>query len=208
MTQSFFDKVYSTTAQDAVEDLYDDWAATYDDDVSGNDYRTPARCAAALAEHLPDRDAPILDFACGTGLSGAALAEAGFTAIDGVDLSEPMLEIARKRGIYRSLAKAEPGAPPDARPGDYAAIAAVGALSPGAAPPEYFETLLDCLAPGGLLVVSYNDHTLAEPAYTSRLEDAIARGAVRERFREHGDHIVKLGATSTVYVLEKAATAA
>jgi len=203
MSTNFFDRVYGTTTQDAVEDLYEDWAETYDADLAEHGYRTPARCAAALAAHLADREAPILDFACGTGLSGAALAAEGFKVIDGVDLSEAMLTTARARNLYRHLAKAEPDAPPTAQPGDYAAIAAVGAVSPGAAPAHYLDALLDCLAPGGLLVLSFNDHTLDDPGYTSRLERALDRGIVRELFRDHGDHIVRLGSKSTVYVLEK-----
>ena len=203
MTSKFFDRAYRTTEQEAVKDLYEDWAETYDADVAENGYVTPARCAAALASQLADKDAPILDFACGTGLSGAALASQGYSVIDGVDLSEAMLDEARKRGIYRALTRGEPDQPPPAMPGDYAAISAIGALSPGAAPATYFEILLGCLAPGGLLVMSYNDHTLSDAAYTSRVADAIDTGAVDVRFREHGDHIVKLGSKSTVYVLEK-----
>ena len=205
MTSDFFDKVYRTTAQHAVETLYDEWAGTYDDDVTGNDYRTPGRVAAALAAHLPARDTPILDFACGTGLSGLALAQEGFSVIDGCDLSDPMLETARSLGIYRHLVKLAPDEAPEAAPGDYGAIAAIGALSPGAAPAHYLDILLARLAAGGLLALSYNDHTLAEPEYTSRLEQAIQTGTVAERFREHGDHLVKLGSKSTVYILEKQA---
>ena len=205
MGNDFFDKVYKTTEQNAVETLYDAWADSYDADVTGNDYRTPGRVAAALAAHLPERDTPILDFACGTGLSGKALAQAGFTVIDGCDLSEPMLRTARSLGVYRHLAKLAPDEAPDAAPGDYGAIAAIGAVSPGAAPASYLDILLDRLAPGGLLALSYNDHTLAEPEYTERLARAIDSGKVVERFREHGDHLVKLGSKSTVYILEKQA---
>jgi predicted TPR repeat methyltransferase len=203
MVSKFFDRVYRTTEQGAVEDLYDDWAETYDAELTESGYAAPGRCAAALAAQLPARDAPILDFACGTGLSGSALAAQGFTTIDGVDLSEAMLNVARKRGVYRNLVKADPDQPPSAAPGDYAAIAAVGAISPGAAPATFFDALLSCLAPGGLVVLSYNDHALADPEYASRLERALDDGIVRERFREHADHIVKLGSKSTVYVLEK-----
>lgn len=205
MGTNFFERVYGTTSQADVEALYEDWAGSYDADLTENGYLTPRRCAAALAAHLAERDAPILDFACGTGLSGAALAAEGFTVIDGVDLSEAMLEVARARGLYRHLAKTEPDVPPAAEPGSYAAIAAVGAVSPGAAPARYLDALLECLAPGGLLVLSYNDHTLADPEYTARLDSALARGIVRERVRDHGDHILRLGSKSTVYVLERLA---
>ncbi len=203
MGKKFFERAYRTTEQKEVEDLYEDWAATYDADVIENGYMTPARCASALASFLVERDAPILDFACGTGLSGMAVAEHGYTVIDGVDLSESMLETARKRGIYRALFKAEPDQAPDVAPGDYAAITAMGAISPGAASAVYFDMLLACLAPGGLFVFSYNEHTLADPDYTSRLDNALEKRIVRQCFHEHGDHIQKLGSKSSVYVLEK-----
>ena len=82
-------------------------------------------------------------------------------------------------------------------------MTAIGALSPGAAPAEFFDRLFERLVPGGLMVFSYNDHTLADPSYTSRLEAVLAEGRARERFREHGDHLAKLGSKSTVYVIEK-----
>ena len=105
MSNHSFHRVYHTTSQDSVETLYDDWAGTYDDDVTGNDYRTPGRVADAEAAHPPVGVAALHEFACGTGLSGAALAGVGFSVIDGCDLSEPMLETARARGIYRHLVK-------------------------------------------------------------------------------------------------------
>ena len=203
MGDKFFKRAYGTTNQDAVEALYEDWAKTYDADVQQHGYVTPARCAAALAQHLKRTDAPILDFACGTGLSGAALRGAGFTVLDGIDISAAMLEAARDRKIYRNLLKAEPGQSPPVDQGAYAAIAAIGAISPGAAPAEFFDILVSLLAPAGLLVMSFNDHTTSDPAYTSRLENALARGEVRQLFCETGDHIVKLGSKSTFYVLEK-----
>ena len=45
----------------------------------------------ALAQTMNVHDALILDFGCGTGLSGLALRAAGVQVIDGCDLSEGML---------------------------------------------------------------------------------------------------------------------
>ena len=203
MSNEFFKRAYETTTQDGVKDLYDDWAVSYDSDLIQNGYVTPKRCAAALAMHLSPRDVPILDFACGTGLSGAALAAQGFTVIDGIDISAKMINAARNRGIYRNLNTVEPGEPPNFTEGSYAAIAAMGAISRGAAPPEYIDFLLSCLAPGGILVMSFNDHTFSDPDYMSRLQNALDRGIAHERFQEHGDHIIRLGSKSIVYVLER-----
>ena len=143
----FLDNVYKTERGESMRRYYDDWADSYDTDLSANDYRTPRRCAAALAACLDDRDAPILDFACGTGISGVALKEAGFTTIDGSDISDGMLDKARAKGAYRDLFRVDPEAGLDTGARAYSAIAAVGAIGAGAAPAEYIDAALDHLAP-------------------------------------------------------------
>jgi SAM-dependent methyltransferase len=49
----------------------------------------------------------VLDQACGTGRVGLWLASKGVAAMDGVDLTDAMLERARTKGIYRHLAIAD-----------------------------------------------------------------------------------------------------
>ena len=202
MTQDkkYLDEVYKTSTADEQRALYDAWADTYDADLDENGYATPARCAALLAAHVSDKSRPVLDFACGTGLSGKALADAGFTTIDGTDISSGMLERAEKLGIYRTLTQVDPGEAP--AHGSYGAIAAMGAISTGAAEPQALDTLIDALAPGGLLVVSYNSHTLDNPAYTERMAE-VQESKARLVATDEGDHLPGLGLTSMVYLLER-----
>jgi SAM-dependent methyltransferase len=47
------------------------------------------------------------DLGCGTGRTGAWLRERGVEAIDGVDLTPEMLEVARSRGVHRRLVEAD-----------------------------------------------------------------------------------------------------
>ena len=49
----------------------------------------------------------VADLGCGTGRTGAWLAEQGVDAIDGVDLTPEMLEVARARGVHRRLVEAD-----------------------------------------------------------------------------------------------------
>lgn len=49
----------------------------------------------------------VLDLACGTGRIGAWLRSRTRAPIDGVDLTPEMLEVARRKGIYRSLRVAD-----------------------------------------------------------------------------------------------------
>lgn len=192
------------TARGAEEtrEIYAEWAEDYDETVAAAGYATPGRVAAALAAHLEDRGAPVMDFGCGTGLSGVALAREGFTAIDGTDITPEMLRRAREKGVYRDLTEGVSGEAPDLS--GYAAVTATGVVSLGAAPPETLATLLDAMVPGALLVFSYNESTLRERAFLAALTDAQAEGHTL-LWAQHGPHLPDHeGARwATVYVLRR-----
>ena len=81
---------------------YDDWASSYDEELSAWDYRSPDEAARLLAGYA-DPEARVLDAGCGTGLSGHALVAAGFSDIVGIDISVDSLRIAARRGVYREV---------------------------------------------------------------------------------------------------------
>lgn len=201
MNNGFLNQAYGARDADSTRDLYDDWAASYESELGENGYATPGRCAAALRAHIDDASAPVLDFGCGTGLSGLALRLAGFTTIDGVDLSADMLTQAETKDLYRSLRQIDAGEALTHAPGDYSAITAIGVI--GAAPISVFDTLMDGLASGGRLVFSFNDHALEDPQYEAKLHSYLDRQAARLLFKEHGDHIPGINLKSTVYIIEK-----
>jgi predicted TPR repeat methyltransferase len=200
MSNGFLSKAYQS--QDARQ-LYDDWAASYDAEVGENGYATPGRCATALRAQMADPTLPILDFGCGTGLSGLALRLAGFTNIDGLDLSAEMLEQAAKKSLYRSLTQVEAGQRLSHTPGTYAAICAIGVIGTGAAPISVFDILMGGLAPGGLLVFSFNDHALRDPVHEAKLQSYLTTDRAQILFQEYGDHLPGQNLNSTVYIIEK-----
>lgn len=203
MIRRFLDKVYGVKDAKETRALYDQWSESYEAELAENGYVTPSRCAAALAGAMAERDAPLLDFGCGTGLSGAALHAEGFSTIDGMDISAEMLEKARRKGVYRALTQVEAEAPLPVAPGDYRAITAIGVIGAGAAPLAVLDALHAALPSGGLLCFSFNDHTLADPAYEGRVCELVDYGGTRLLFREHGPHLPGLDMKSTVYILEK-----
>ncbi|MEM6342097.1 MAG: methyltransferase domain-containing protein [Pseudomonadota bacterium] len=200
----FLDKVYDARDGGETKALYDEWAASYDAEVTENGYVTPDRCARALKAQGADLKAPILDFGCGTGLSGLALRLAGFERIDGVDLSREMLAEAEAKSVYRNLSLITAGDNPVRKPGTYNAIAAIGVIGAGAAPISVFDTLMKALGPGGKLVFSFNDHALADKANEGRLAEWMDCGAARLLHREYGPHLTKADLNANVYVVEKA----
>lgn len=183
-------------------EMYRDWSNSYDADLAVKRYLTPGRIANALSQHLPDGPAPVLDFGCGTGISGAALLAVGIGPLHGCDITAEMVEKAGPKGIYDTLWVADPGAL-DATPGDYRAIVATGVVSLGAAPPDTMDMLIDALGPGGLLAMSFNDPTLEDGSYDARLTLHLESGALELLSREHGPHLEQLDMGSDVMVLRR-----
>lgn len=179
--------------------VYTDWADRYDADVKERGYVTPTRIAEALALHSKPGDC-ILDYGCGTGLSGLALQNAGLGPLHGTDIAQAMLDEAKPRNIYEKLWRSNPGDSP-CEAGEYSAIVATGVVSLGAAPPETFDLLLDCLGSGGHLALSFNDPTLEAGTYEARLE--ARRSDFRVLFREHGPHLTNAGMGADVMVLQR-----
>ena len=48
-----------------------------------------------------DRDARIIDVACGIGVVAEDLAPHGYTNIDGLDSSKGYIEVAKSKGLYK-----------------------------------------------------------------------------------------------------------
>jgi predicted TPR repeat methyltransferase len=202
MAEEYLRRVYDLETQDATDAYYSEWAATYDDEVTRQGYRSPQRCAEALAKFVP-ADRPVLDVGCGTGISGAALRAAGFADISGQDINAEMLELAKRSGLYRETWVTDLATPFPFKPGTYAALAAIGVIGIGAAPASLLGEALDALAPGGHLVFSYNDHALEQPQFPQALDDALASHAATQVFCERGPHFEALGTHSNVYVLRR-----
>ena len=182
--------------------IYANWAARYDDDLAEAGYETPHRIAAALAK-LTTPDARILDFGCGTGLSGQALQIAGFKNLDGIDISAPMLNKAQIRNIYHMLWQGQPGEMTGVTAGQYDVIVAAGVVSLGAAPPETLSMIIDHLAPEGLIGLSFNDPTLDHGSYEAVLDQETSLDRVRTLSCTHGPHLRQQKMGSNVIVLQR-----
>ncbi|MET0333073.1 MAG: tetratricopeptide repeat protein [Rhizobacter sp.] len=92
-------------ASDAyVEKTFDAFAATFDANLSALGYRAPTLVADLLAELLPPpaQQFAIHDLGCGTGLCGPLLRPWAHD-LSGCDLSQGMLEKARRRQAYDAL---------------------------------------------------------------------------------------------------------
>ena len=112
-----------------VTDLFDRYADSFDEALTGLAYRAPALIAEQLAEvaGTPAGQWRALDAGCGTGLCGPLL-RPWARHLTGVDLSPGMVDKARQRGSYDELVVAELTAFLTERPAGYDLIASADTL--------------------------------------------------------------------------------
>ncbi|MEJ2870127.1 methyltransferase domain-containing protein [Actinomycetospora sp. OC33-EN08] len=159
--------------------VYDEWAATYDDDLAGpggDDYPLPGVVADVVAR-LDDPRADVLDAACGTGLVGAALARHGFTSVDGLDVSPRMIARARKRRVYHDLGPADLSQRLPGAPDKFGVVTCVNALEPGHLPTSAIVEFARVVHRGGHLVLTAS--TDAWPEVDAHLRRLAARRIAR-----------------------------
>lgn len=169
-------RAYHLTGPEEAEKLYDEWAATYDaDTVEGMGYVAPNLAARRLVELRP-AVGPVLDAGCGTGLAGVALAQRSVRVVDGVDLSEGMLDRARSLGVYRTLTRADLTQPLDIADGTYGAAICVGTFTAGHVGPETFDELARVVRAGGIIVATVLAAVWDTGGYRAHLDSMGARG--------------------------------
>lgn len=169
-------------------EFYSNWASTYDEDVGGHEYGLPGAMVATLmaaagvdrtTAWAADRNITIFDAGCGTGLVGAALAQAGYRTIDGVDVSTEMIEIAQERGIYRRLeGNVDLLNPPPWLVGAADVVTIGGVFTVGHVPPETLGVVAGIARHGGILVASVRKAYLEQTDYLEVSNNLIERGVL------------------------------
>lgn len=165
---------------DDVARYYDEWAHDYDRTLAQWRYEAPQRVAARLRAALGP-DSIILDAGCGTGLSGKALARAGFETIDGIDVSQRSLDIAGELGVYRSLEHVDMQKQPIPRGDDsYDGLACVGVLTYLPDSAVILREFCRVVRPGGLMVLTQRSDILEEREFAATLDALEAEGLLIE----------------------------
>lgn len=174
------DRVYALSSPKECETVYDEWADQYEyDTTQAMGYAAPEHAATRLAELLLPAapHAEVLDAGCGTGLVGAALAQAGLDTVDGLDLSTAMLEQARGKGVYRHLGRADLTGRLDVSDSAYDAVICVGTLTEGHVGPEALDELVRVARPGAPVVATILDRIWEAQGYRDKVAELGERGA-------------------------------
>ena len=198
-------KAYELEGGEDAKLLYDEWAKSYDEElVEENEYVAPHLMAAVFAEHFNDKDARVIDVGCGTGLGGEALAEFGFTQIDGIDLSQAMLDQARDKGCYGDLIQADMRYPTATADAAYDAVVSVGAFTHKHIGPGGIDESLRITKSGGVLCLFVNADVYVEDDYDAKIAELIDAGKCEVLLNRTEDYIKKTGTMGRALVLRKA----
>jgi ubiquinone/menaquinone biosynthesis C-methylase UbiE len=159
---------------------YDDWADDYDQTLRQWRYEAPEQVAERLRERLAP-EAVVLDAGCGTGLSGIALARAGFTTIDGMDVSARSLDSAREQGVYRDLAHVDMQALPlPYADNSYDGLICVGVMTYVPDSDAILREFRRILKPGGCMVLTQRDDIFEERRFDETIASLEREGVIRE----------------------------
>jgi len=184
-------------SREEFEERYDEWGSTYDRDLMEDwDYKLPAFIGDLLMKYVKNHDARILDAGAGTGLGGEYLHQNSYKNLFGIDMSQGMLDEAKRKGIYRSLDRMVLSEKLDYPSNYFDAVLSVGTI--GHAPPESFDELIRITKSSGFIVFSLRTTHDDEPQWYRKLQSLEEAG--KWRLVEKTDPILGLpGETADVY---------
>lgn len=147
-----------TSDQKELEELYRVWATNYDHDVVDViGYVGHSITTNLLVKYLHNTKAKILDAGCGTGLAGESLNKFFYNNIVGIDFSQPMLDQASKKNIYKSLFQADLTKTLEFEDNAFDAIVCAGVFTCGHVGPEALFELIRVSKAGGYIVFTVRE---------------------------------------------------
>ncbi|XP_031550725.1 methyltransferase-like protein 27 [Actinia tenebrosa] len=163
----------SSNSEKDVKELYNRWAKDYDKDANFYGYVSHKTCADIFNVEMTNafgndkQKMRILDVGAGTGIIGQHLKELGYTGIDGLDISQKMLNIARDKGIYKNLicAALSEKKIDQIQTGYYDALISSGTITVGHVLPPALDEIVRLVKPGGVICFSIRVDVHDSPNY-------------------------------------------
>lgn len=182
--QGFLERAYTLKGQDDNKKLYDDWADTYDSHLNPEIYKSPQAAVDAVVREVYSDGTDkieVLDAGCGTGLVADCFKKSKLSdrcEIDGLDLTQAMLDVAAKKNVYRKLETADLTRRIDRPDGSYDVITCIGTLTKGHVGPDVLREFARVAKKGGIIVCSVHDHIWEPMQYKSTVEELRDQNAV------------------------------
>lgn len=186
-----YNKFTFTNDSESCCDNYDEFSKSYEEVSSTLGFSLPKFIADLLFNEVPssvfeDPNATMMDVAAGTGLIADGLRRHGFAGIiDGIDGSLEMMNVAQKKGHYRSLVKhiLMPGKIMPVMDNSYDILTCVAALSTGHIQSCMIPDMLRTVKTGGHMIFTVRDNITA-CEYVAELKELIKQMEVDGKWRQ------------------------
>lgn len=181
------ERVYGAKSREDLEKAYDDWAEHYDEDLFKFGYLFPSVAATYMGRHVP-AGAKLVDAGAGTGLMGRILAKAGYPDITAFDLSQGMLDVAKKTGAYTRLDRQVLGEPLKYDTDEFDACISIGTFTEGHAPASGYDEIARIVKPGGYFIVTIREDVYLNDGFQAKEQEMEQAGTMKlidrsEKFR-------------------------
>ena len=164
--------IYRLKTTEEVMDYYDDWSKKnkYDKDMVGWNYTGPQETVNVLKKHIQNKDIKILDAGCGTGLVGVELKKYGYSNIDGVDLSESLLELVPKN-FYKNLEQIDLNKPIQIKNNTYDVVMCVGTFTFGHVKAHALDEFVRIVKNKGFVCFTINEGIYEEYGFDKKIDE-------------------------------------
>ncbi|MFC1968982.1 class I SAM-dependent DNA methyltransferase [Chloroflexota bacterium] len=171
--------IYSSADNRQLAERYDHWATDYDADLNEAFGWSGPQYAVELFVRYVSTDARVLDAGAGTGLVGQLLAQRGYRDLIAMDLSQGMLEEARKKNAYQEFYQMVMGDPLDFNDDSFDAVISVGVLTMNHAPADSLDELIRITRPDGYIVFSLRPDVYRDNGFKEKQDSLEADGKWR-----------------------------
>jgi ubiquinone/menaquinone biosynthesis C-methylase UbiE len=196
--RTLLERVFAASSTEESRKLYDEWAITYDKDMTEHEFTAPRLVAEAVARGLelnhmcnPQGSlsyTTVADAGCGTGLVGVELAKLGVKDIDGLDISQGMLDIASKTGVYRNVRITDLTARLPFADGTYDIVTCCGTFTHAHLGPEPLEEFLRVIKIGGIVVATILESHWHETRFETAVERLAEEGKAKVVENEYQEY--------------------
>jgi len=197
--------VYTETSSLKLNKHYKKWSNSYDQDMRDWDYAYPVQLKKILKENLKlKKNIKILDAGCGTGYVAKVLIELKFKNIVGIDFSQAMLEIAKRKKIYSKLICQSLNDTIKLRTNQFELVVCTGVLTSGHVGPSSIQELIRVVKPQGYFVCSIAESIFKKNGFKKEIEklaEIIRIEFVSKQFIALPKN--KNSAKSRMYILQK-----
>ena len=195
-------KAYNLSSPEDNIDFYRSWAEDYDTDfAAGMDYILPCQVATQFIKF--NGKGPVLDVGAGTGLLGIEISKLKKIEMHATDISEEMLLVAEKKGIYSKSIVGDLTKGLPILDNTYNGIVSAGTFTHGHVGPEALFEITRILSKGGLAVLSVNSKHWHSLGFDNVLEMLKETGLVANvtEVRIYGDKCETDTKDDTAYLL-------